>query len=94
MICHTALNTFPGIAIPHRHIRIQLVPNGNTKTFLIHPIHHFPKRRTMRGTPLPDIKLPLMNHLMRQGSLKFSLRLLSKQWSRKPYHTGVTMSKH
>jgi hypothetical protein len=46
-------------------MRIQFMPNGNTKAFLIHPIHHLAKRRTMRGTPLPDIKLPLMNHFMR-----------------------------
>jgi len=91
MIRHTTSNAFPGIAIQRINRLIQLMTNGNAQPCLIHSIHHFSKRWAMRGTTFPNIKLPLMNHLMGQGSLKLCLRLSTKERRRKPDHSGLTM---
>jgi hypothetical protein len=67
--------------------------NVYPKSLRIHPVHHLSKFRSMRGAMLPNIKLPLMDHFMRQCSLKFFFGLLAKQGGGQPDDSSRTLSK-
>jgi hypothetical protein len=92
MIGHPALKTLPRKSIPRCHTRIQPVTDGNPKPLHIHPMHHGSKFRSMRGAMLPDIKLPLVDHFMRQDTLKFCFGLIAKQGGRQSDDSRRTMS--
>jgi hypothetical protein len=66
--------------------------NGHPKPRHIHPVHHLSKFRAMGRAMPPDIELPLMDHLMRQGSPKLRFRLIPKQGSGQPNHSSRTLS--
>src|SRR5690349_5235311 len=58
--------------------------NRNAKAIAVHDGHHAMKLRSMIGTPLQDIVLPLVNHFVRQGSDEFVVRLILEQRNRQP----------
>jgi hypothetical protein len=66
--------------------------NGNPKPLQIHAVHHLPEFHSMRGAMLPNIKLPLVNHFMRQGSQQFFFGLIAKQRGRQPDDSSRTLA--
>jgi hypothetical protein len=52
--------------------------NGHAESFRIHTLHHLPELRAVRRAMLSNVKLPLMDHFMRQNSPQFFFRLVAK----------------
>jgi hypothetical protein len=70
-----ALRTLPGIFRECLNLLIERMPNRNPKSITIHTGHELQEFRSMGGTALFDIILPLMNHFMRQRPHNFGIWL-------------------
>jgi hypothetical protein len=66
--------------------------NGHPKPRHIHPMHHLSEFHAMGRAMPPNIKLPLMDHLMRQGSPQLLFRLIAKQGGGQPDDSSSTLA--